>query len=76
MTHDPSAVLLTRADVAHRLGKSPAWVAKCQHATDPEGEHIPMPGWFNIGPTRRPEYVITEADLIEWIDRVRELRAA
>ena len=67
MTADPHAVLLTRQQVADRLGWSVAKVDRARNATNPKGWPKPMTGWIQTGPNTHPSYRITEAALAQYI---------
>ena len=65
---DPNAVLLTRQQVAERLGWDVKKVDKARRAIDPQAWPRPMPGWKQSGPNSRPSYRLPESRLIEYID--------
>lgn len=64
-THDPRALMLSRLDVANRLGVSTDFVRACQNATETKAGVRPMTGWVRIG----GRFVISEADLLAWISQ-------
>ena|GEM_PF-5392135 len=68
-THDPRALLLDEYEVAERIHQSVSTVRRCRHATREAGAVRPMPGWRNHGSETKPRYLISEADLITWINQ-------
>lgn len=68
--HDPKALLLDKYQVGARLGRKTDWVETARRASDPKSYPKPMPGWVNVGSPNKPDYRISEANLIAYIDRL------
>lgn len=72
MSHDPRALLLTVAEVAARLGWPERKVRAAIHATSPDQNPPPMRGWVNAGSPTRPQFRLSEAALIDYIETMPE----